>query len=140
MSVGFFELVNGVLTKRKIAGKTLMDAQLNANSRNGVQNRIITGEINDIKDDISTISTHLNDKVDKFKTKTISNATTNAHCAIELGLPSSRVINIRIESTQYVAFLITCGNAAYAAVYSNTPGYSTPVYNTNIGKLHITYV
>ena len=59
MSIGIFELVNGVLTKKKIAGKTLMDAQLNANSRNGVQNRIITGEINDIKDDISTISTQL---------------------------------------------------------------------------------
>ena len=59
MSIGIFELVNGVLTKKKIAGKTLMDAQLNANSRNGVQNRIITGEINDIKDDISTINTHL---------------------------------------------------------------------------------
>ena len=58
MSIGIFELVNGVLTKKKIAGKTLMDAQLNANSRNGVQNRIITGEINDIKDDISTINTH----------------------------------------------------------------------------------
>ncbi len=61
MSIGIFELVNGVLTKKKIAGKTLMDAQLNANSRNGVQNRIITGEINDIKDDISTISTQLSD-------------------------------------------------------------------------------
>ena len=61
MSIGIFELVNGVLTKKKIAGKTLMDAQLNANSRNGVQNRIITGEINDIKDDISTISTQLPD-------------------------------------------------------------------------------
>jgi hypothetical protein len=42
-----------------------MDAQLNANSRNGVQNRIITGEINDIKDDISTISTHLSNAPSK---------------------------------------------------------------------------
>ena len=68
MSVGFFKLVNGVLTKQKIAGKTLMDAQLNANSRNGVQNRILTSEINDIKDDISTINTTLTAKADKVWT------------------------------------------------------------------------
>ena len=92
MSIGIFELVNGVLTKKKIAGKTLMDAQLNANSRNGVQNRIITGEINDIKDDISTINTHLSDKAE-VKTVTIPAQTTDSMGGVLLtGVPDTAKI------------------------------------------------